>query len=198
MGIVIDLILIAIIVISVFRGYKKGLIKVAANLFAGIASIIIVMLTFTPVANAIRNNTDIDEKIEKVIVENTIKKIQEQNNNVANIVNKISEETIEKQSKEMSIKITNIISIILVFIITKIILSIVFSLIEGIAELPILKQFNEVGGIMYGIIRGGLIILVCVFIIGLSGKINSNSKIEETIEKSCLTKIIYNNVINFN
>ena len=41
---------------------------------------------------------------------------------------------------------------IILFVVVKIILSIVVSLIDGIAKLPILKQFNEVGGMAYGIV----------------------------------------------
>ena len=36
MGILIDIILIAILIISAFLGYKKGLVKLGAKLFAGI------------------------------------------------------------------------------------------------------------------------------------------------------------------
>ena len=41
MGILIDIILIIIILISTFLGYKKGLVKLGAKLFAGIIAIIV-------------------------------------------------------------------------------------------------------------------------------------------------------------
>ena len=41
MGILIDIILIAILIISAFLGYKKGLVKLGAKLFAGIIAIIV-------------------------------------------------------------------------------------------------------------------------------------------------------------
>ncbi len=43
---------------------------------------------------------------------------------------------------------------IILFIVSKIILSIIISLMDFVANLPILKQFNEIGGIIYGIVRG--------------------------------------------
>ena len=59
MGIVIDLILIAIIVISAFLGYKKGLVKLGAKLFACIIAIVITLILYRPVAGTIIKNTPI-------------------------------------------------------------------------------------------------------------------------------------------
>ena len=64
MGIVIDLILIAIIVISAFLGYKKGLVKLGAKFFAGIIAIVITLILYRPVAGTIIKNTPIYEKIQ--------------------------------------------------------------------------------------------------------------------------------------
>ena len=38
------------------------------------------------------------------------------------------------------------------------------ALIGFIAELPILKQFNEVGGLAYGLLRGCFIVVICILI----------------------------------
>ena len=39
MGFIIDIILVAILLLSTFLGYKKGLVKLGAKLFAGIIAI---------------------------------------------------------------------------------------------------------------------------------------------------------------
>ena len=44
MGIIIDLILIAIVLLSAFLGYKKGLVKLGAKLFAGIIAIVLTLI----------------------------------------------------------------------------------------------------------------------------------------------------------
>ena len=43
MGIAMDVVLIAILVLNIIIGYKKGLIKVAFNILAFLASIILVL-----------------------------------------------------------------------------------------------------------------------------------------------------------
>ena len=44
MGIIIDIVLIAILLLSTFLGYKKGLVKLGAKLFAGIIAIILTIV----------------------------------------------------------------------------------------------------------------------------------------------------------
>ena len=53
MGIVLDIILLAILVLSLFFGYKKGLISVF-NLCAFLVAIIITWILYTPVTNLIK------------------------------------------------------------------------------------------------------------------------------------------------
>ena len=57
MGIIIDIILIAIVLLSAFLGYKKGLVKLGAKLFAGIIAIILTIIVYKPVSGMIIKNT---------------------------------------------------------------------------------------------------------------------------------------------
>jgi len=68
MGIILDIIIIAIMAISIFIGYKKGLVRVAVKLCAFLIAIIVTLVFFKPVSNIIIKNTQIDEKIESVII----------------------------------------------------------------------------------------------------------------------------------
>ena len=70
MGIFIDCLIIAVMVLCIFIGYKKGLIKVAIGFVAIIASIIIAIILYKPVANIIIKYTQLDDKISDGIYEN--------------------------------------------------------------------------------------------------------------------------------
>ena len=194
MGIIIDIILIAIIVLSAFLGYKKGLVKLGAKLFAGIIAIILTIIIYKPVSGMIINNTEIDEKLEATIIENTEKfineKTEEENIVTENIENKI----LPEQAKNISKSTVKIVTGLVLFIVVKIVLSIIISLIGFIAELPILKQFNEVGGLLYGLIRGGLISVICILIIGVIAKINPENGLNQKIQDTYLTKMVYENM----
>lgn len=194
MGILIDIIFIAIILLSAFLGYKKGLVNMASKLFAGILAIIITLILYQPVSNAIIKNTPLQTKIENIIIEKTQTENQEENSNV---INELSQNMIKEQAKNISINVVHAITMIGIFLLVKIILSIVFALINGIANLPILKQFNEVGGIAYGLVRGAIISVICIALLGVYAKINPQNKINKEIENTYLTKIIYKNIIKF-
>ena len=192
MGILIDIIFIAIILLSAFLGYKKGLVNMASKLFAGILAIIITLILYQPVSNAIIKNTPLQTKIENIIIEKTQTENQEENSNV---INELSQNMIKEQAKNISINVVHAITMIGIFLLVKIILSIVFALINGIANLPILKQFNEVGGIAYGLVRGAIISVICIALLGVYAKINPQNKINTEIENTNLTKIVYKNII---
>ena len=193
MGILIDIIFIAIILLSAFLGYKKGLVKMASKLFAGILAIIITLIVYQPISNAIIKNTPIKEKIENIIIEKTQNNTEEN----SNMISEISQNMVKEQANNISINIVHAITMILIYLLVKIVLSIIFALINGIANLPILKQFNEVGGIAYGLVRGAIISVICIALLGVYAKINPENKINTEIENTYLTKMVYKNIIKF-
>ncbi|MBQ2938078.1 MAG: CvpA family protein [Clostridia bacterium] len=196
MGIIIDIILLAIIILSAFLGYKKGLVKLGTRLFAGIIAIIITIIIYKPVAGLIISNTAIDEKIEDAIMQNTTNFIKE-NTQQNQIANHVANEFLPDEAKNMSKNIVYAITGLILFIVVQIALSVVITLMDFVANLPILKQFNEIGGIIYGIVRGVIIICVCILLMGVFAKINPESKVEEKISNSYLTQIIYKNIVKF-
>lgn len=205
MGIIIDIILIAILILSTFLGYKKGLVKLGAKLFAGIIAIILTLILYRPVANAIIKNTPIEDKIKNVIVENASNFIKEENENTNEIstqitnqvTNQVKNEILPGEAENIAKGVVYALTAIILFVVVKIILSIVVSLIDGIAKLPILKQFNEVGGMAYGIVRGLLIICIAVLLMGVYTKIKPESTLNTKIQTSFITKILYENIVKF-
>lgn len=197
MGIIIDIILIAIIVLSAFLGYKKGLVKLGAKLFAGIIAIIITIIMYKPVSGMIINNTTIDEKIENAIIQNTTNFINENDKMQNGITEHVEKNVLPEQAENLSKNVVYVITALVLFIAVKIILSIIISLMDFVANLPILKQFNEIGGIIYGIVRGALIVCVCVLLIGVYTKMKPESTLNNNIQNSYLTKIIYKNIVKF-
>lgn len=200
MGIIIDISLIAILLLSTFLGYKKGLVKLGAKLFAGIIAIILTIVLYKPVANAIIKNTLIDEKIENIIIENTTNFVDEKTKDVeatTQITNQVKNEMLPEEARKISTGIIYSVTAIVLFLSSKIILSIVVSLIDGIAKLPILKQFNEIGGIAYGIARGILIVLIVVAAMRVYTKIKPESTLNDKIQDTYITKTICEKIIKF-
>ena len=56
---------------------------------------------------------------------------------------------------------------------------------------------NKTGGIIYGLLRGVLIIYVLLMLIGVFGQVNPNNSVHMQIEDSYLGKLMYdNNILN--
>lgn len=204
MGIVIDIILVLIVALSAFLGYKKGLVELGAKLFAGIIAIVITLIIYKPVGNIVIKNTSIDEKIENTILEKTTNVIDE-NSKISdnkyiqdasdNAVSQVKEEVLPEQARNIAVNVVYVATALILFIVSKIVLSIVISLANAVASLPILKQFNEVGGFLYGLVRGAIISLVLILVIGTIAKLNLNGSLSKNVESTYLLKEVYDNVV---
>ncbi len=197
MGFIIDIILVAILLLSTFLGYKKGLVKLGAKLFAGIIAIIVTIVAYRPVSGMIINNTSIDEKIEEAIVQNATNYIDEKSEGSNVVTDSIENQILPEQAKNIAQGVVYAVTAIVLFIVVKIVLGIIVSLLDFVANLPILKQFNEIGGILYGIVRGILIVGIIILLMGVFTKINPESNLNEKIQSSFLTKTIYENIVKF-
>lgn len=207
MGIFLDIVVLAILVLSIFLGYKKGLIGVVFNLCAFIVAIIITWILYTPVTNAIIKNTEIDDNIRNAIVEKGIIKNNEEQEGqdgvnkyiqeyVTSPISNTTNDVIEETAKIVSEKVIAIGVVILLFIVVRIGLILLKFVIEGIARLPIIKQFDKAGGIVYGGIRGMFIIYIFLAILFFIMSVNNSGMIADLINTSLISKYLYaNNLI---
>lgn len=202
MGIIVDLIIIGIVVLSTFLAYRKGLVKLAIGLCAFVISIVVTLVLYQPISNLVINTTGIDEAIEKAIYEKTNDIMQsEEENNGNELTNKMVEaaknEVLPETARNLSINIVKAGVMIILFIAVKIALRFVTVLADAIAKLPIIDQLNKTTGMIYGIIRGILIVYVVLLIAYLPGQISPDNAINSGIEQSMLGKTMYeNNILN--
>ena len=57
MGIILDVIIVAIIALNVYLCYKKGLVNLAVGLIAVVAAIVISVIFYKPVTNLVMEKT---------------------------------------------------------------------------------------------------------------------------------------------
>lgn len=211
MGILIDIITVAIMALFIFIGYKKGLIKVALGLVAIIVSILIALIFYRPTADFIIDNTQLDNVISENIYNkikdvdfNNITAEEKEKNQILKMADKQIKKAIEESrdntaqyvSNSLTRTIIEGISLIGLIIILRIALLALNLLSDVVASLPIIKQFNKSGGIIYGIIEGFLVINLIFAILYILNPIVSTIKIEQMVNQTKLSKLIYkNNVI---
>ena len=68
MGIIVDLILIGILLVFIFAGYKKGLTGSLLKLISFALSILIAFVLYKPVSNIIINNTQINKRTPREVI----------------------------------------------------------------------------------------------------------------------------------
>lgn len=215
-GIIVDIIIIAICIVTIYLGYRRGLTSVLYGIIAFIISLIIVFILYKPVSNAIINNTQIDENIAETIKNMLPEEMlsgenkSQENTNISEggleIVNNYVTEAVAKAEKDISSYVAiqlsqffvRIGTMILLFVISRIVLIIIKFATNIIAMLPIISTFNRLGGLIYGILKSLIIIYVCLAIFSMLSPIISSWGIIEAIEESHLGRLFYNNNIILN
>ncbi len=206
-----DIAVIAILALSIFLGYKQGLIGVIFKIVAFIIAILITLILYKPVANLIIQNTTWDDKIEATIyeklsgtnIEEGQKLEKEQTELPGMVVNYINDgiETTVKQAKDnvaemvaknLTTSIIQIITMLVIFTVTRLLLLFAKVLLETLSELPIVKQFNEIGGLLYGILRGLVILYAILALASVILPMVGQTTILEQIDHTLITKFLYN------
>lgn len=208
MSVFIDLTLLAIFVVCIFLGYKKGLVGLVLRLCSFLLALIVALVLFKPVSNFVINNTNYYDNLKSYIVEiatkdsNTENVSNENSSNgpefIANYINssiekataEAKENVIEYVADELAKSIINAAVFIILLIVLRIVLIFVKIVSNAITELPIIKQFNKSGGIIYGVLESFLIIYIVFAIIALFVK---NIPLEQAINNSYIGSILYNN-----
>ena len=210
MSIIIDLVIIAIIALCVLVGYHKGLTGALLKIVSFVLALIIAFILFKPVSNFIIDKTDWDENLEQAIRQSILKDEEKTNDEtqkenmpevitdyINNAVEKAGNEAktaiVDSTAREVAIMIINIAVAIALFIVSKIILLLVKGLANLLTKLPVIKQCDKLGGIIFGILQSPVIIYVALAIISFASPMMSETGIIEGLQKSYIGSTMYNN-----
>jgi len=220
-GIIVDIILFFIIAGNAVLGYKRGLVKVVFNMFSTVLAIILVLMLYKPILNYILNSTNINNKLENIIennINNVFKKEYEDNSKetekenpsfsilkvfVGDKIGNMVEDTVDVVAKslstEISYKIISIIVFFALFAIIRLLLYLLKTYMDAVANLPIINIFNGSCGMIYGILKGFLIIYGLFAIISIIMPIIGNNIIITSIENARIGSKMFNNniILNF-
>lgn len=207
MGIILDVIIVAIIALNVYLCYKKGLVNLAVGLIAVVAAIILSVILYKPVTNLIVEKTRFDESLSDTIIETFAPEGAEGGQvryvgilsyletEVGNAINDTKNEVVYETAGAMAVKIINLIVFIVIFTVVRVALFALTFVADAITSLPILKQLDDVGGILYGLVKALLIIYAVLAIVSLVVSFINNTVITDAISSSFVTKFFYDNNI---
>jgi len=219
------MILMAIIVLFAFIGMKKGLVMSLFTICSSIIAIIAAFIFYPFVSKVIIKmpfvtafNDQLLSKIHQIQTEKLSGAVTTTGNQLLDNLNvpQLLRPQIEKKignlgnnmdfsvlTTKLSNSITqifsNVISIIVIFILISIALLFIRGLLKGITDLPILHQLDVTGGLFFGIVEGVLIIYITIAFLSLFGSNPSIQPIIQAVDKSILGGLFFksNFIISF-
>ena len=204
MSIIVDLVILAIILLCIILGYYRGLTGSLIKILSFVLSIVIAFVLFIPISNLVIENTQIDESLEQSIREMIIGNEQNEENNMPEAITDYISQKVEQAaddakaavvdstSRDVAETIVKAGTWIVLFIVARILLIFLKFITSLIARLPIIKQFDKLGGIAYGLIEGLIIVYLLLALVSFIAPMFDNSIITE-IKDSFVGSIFYNN-----
>ena len=207
-------------IIGLIRGFVFSVFKIASFFIAIIASI-----KLYPKASEYLAGTPVYGNIKNTIMDNLTGKYQTvvpasgqaSENTVESVVGELSipaffkqsiagsmpgpEEFIDVQgiinsvSDEITKVIINILSLILIFVLIRIGLFIIGLILRGLVKLPVLKQFDRLGGLAFGAIEGLLMVYILCAVLLLFNSSPQFQSIFSTVDASMFARDFYQNNI---
>lgn len=210
-----DLIVVVIIGVSAFAGYKSGFIKTGLGFLSFFIAVALTFIFYKPVMQLIKENTEFEPWLTEYLNSLDTKQLgngdskekldgatDEKNSYLANLPNEVIEliginEMKEKAKNTIIEKIVEfalkLLSIVIVYVTARLALIVIIMVLDLIAQLPMLKQFNEILGLTLGALLGLLKTYGLFLVIALLGSINVTTGIVSLINNSLIAGFLYNN-----
>ena len=206
---IVDLIIGVIIILFLIIGYKKGLVFCLINLATFIVAIVLAFALCSPVAELVKNTTEVDENMKAFIIshmpggEDIDLKANEQlpdpiknaiDDSVTSI-NEAKEKAIDATATEITNNVLKAICFVAIFFLVKILMWVLKLVSRIFTKIPVIEQINSLGGMIVGTLEGIIIVYVVFGVISLISPMLTNTAIVDSINDSFFGKMMYNNNI---
>jgi uncharacterized membrane protein required for colicin V production len=206
---ILDICVLVLVALCAIAGYKQGLIRTVYRLVSFFIAIFLANMLYpyvaqilrdTPVPVSIQNMVKSGLDIGGYVAENqtynpsaiidsmplpTPLRGYMQAHFAENFQGMMLIETIEDHISAFFANIVvNGIAILIVFFLVLIILSVIGVAIDIVGKLPIIRTFNNAGGLILGLVFGAGIAWLCIFILSVAFASSANAEIYELIETS--------------
>ncbi len=204
----IDLLVIVVLLVSVFIGFKKGFLKTVTGLLAVMVSLILA-ITLHPYVSEYLEKTPVYDTVyntaSSVLItpKETTGKItdygagnlnlpREFTNNMQETIETAKENTANKIAQTVAKASIKIISMLLIFIVARLLFFVVTLLAGIIKKLPLIGWGDSLLGALLGLIRGFLIVYIIFMAFTILASFSPENEWVRTIKYSEFAKILYN------
>jgi uncharacterized membrane protein required for colicin V production len=168
---IIDLVLLGVLLIFIIVGTVRGLIKSVLNFAGTILAVIgaaILSGIFTPKAVELLYPHFQDRILNKLDLEamgfGDLAGGATPLSGLFPTLNKSIQETVQAAGMSILTGVVRVVLFLLFFVICALLVKLLSSLLSGVFELPVLKSFNRLGGALFGLIQGMLILYMLIYL----------------------------------
>lgn len=183
--------IIAILAFGVISGLRKGLVMSISSIICLLASIIVAKTYYKAVTMFLVKSTPIQEKITSFLSEKAFVKNMVLAPSGESAVFSISKNFTGDLNSFVTVLIINAISVLMIFLVVRLLLGFAEGLLVGAVEMPGLREVNSIGGAVVGFVKNVLIIMLIFTIITPVSAIKPLSSIASGIEASTFAKYFY-------
>jgi hypothetical protein len=198
-----------------FIGYKIGLVRTLLSFSSHVISLIfswflypivskIIMKTsiFSRLSDLARKNIatlNLGESIENISLDQVLGQFKLPYSIIKflnSVLRNVSGNIYDVLAGKMVNVFINILSMLIIFVFCRIFIRFFFAIFDLFARLPVIKQFNKLGGGIFGIIQGVFIVYLILAFFTVPLMMKKSLRIHEQIDASFVTKeMYYNNLI---
>lgn len=209
---IIDIVLILVIVLSAFIGYKKGFVKVIVKLGTFLIALVLAFLLQSSVAKFIGEDigfkntisTTVQNKLSDYVKskeddkKTDIKMLEKTIDEINSAAEEKKAEVIQKWANNIADFILKGLSFIIIFFTVAIVMGILSLILNTVVKLPVLDTLNGVLGLGAAVILMTVRIMILLTIIYFVSPLEIIQPVINYINTSCITKLLYENNIIVN
>ena len=212
----VDLILLLVIAVAVFIGWKRGLVMsiflfgttiVAIILASVLAPVVSTGIEKLGVADAIapkfssmveaelleeykeHGEADVEEATKKLPLPSFLK------DKLSATVDKKAEESIDKMSVTIGAKAASlacvVIAFVVVFVLVLLLMQVIKGLLKFVVKIPVVKQIDKFAGIVVGFAQGAMFVLVFLLFVSALSSLGILPGLVSAVENSTITGFLY-------
>lgn len=211
-SLIIDIIIVLVFLVSTIYGIKKGFIHAAYQIISLALTLFVVFALRAPTAKLLKNSivgqsieTSVTSSIDKALgqadftgnISEAIAAtglpdfVTEGAESAAASVEESREECVKALSAEITDTVTVSLAAVTLFILTKIILSLLIAFLEKMCRLPLIKEMNRIAGGIVGALNALIMICIAAEIVMLCLPPAARPAVNEVIDQTHIATFFY-------
>jgi uncharacterized membrane protein required for colicin V production len=202
----VDVIIIAILAATIIRGYSDGFVLSVLGVTGILAAIVAARMYFRRLSEYLISNTLLYNKLYNVLLQSMerrgtpsrglaptieVPEVLQGFDIFSSAMEAGTEAVAAGIATAVSTIIVYLLSILAIYIGVRFVFTVVISLLNSLFELPVLKQFNKLGGIVAGFVKGVLGLMILATVMVPITAILSRGWLTEAIDQSVLAGYLF-------